>query len=120
MSGSVQVSLEAGAGVDNVRLAAELIANRPGPDNAISAEAIAGRVGVRPSTVRNWPKEICERYGVPVGYCEDGYFRICSEDQLARELEKFESQPDRARENIRARSEAYHGTTGVVYGSDGP
>lgn len=115
MSG-VQMTLPATGDTSNVRQAAELIANRPGPENAISAEAIAERVGVSPSTVRNWPKQICEEYLVPVGYCEAGYYRITSEAELARELEKFESQAERARENIRARRRAFNGTTEVTYG----
>lgn len=115
MSG-VQMTLPASGDASNVRQAAELIANRPGTENAISAEAIAERVGVAKSTVRNWPKQICEEYLVPVGYCEDGYYRITSEDELARELEKFESQAERARENIDVRLAAFHGTTDVTYG----
>lgn len=120
MSGGLQVSLQSAIDADNVTRAAQIIASRPGPDNAISADEIARKLGCSPSTVRNWPREICERFNVPVGYCEDGYYRICSEEQLERELAKFESQAQRARENIRARSKAYHGTTRVVYGSGGP
>ena len=120
MSGGVQMSLATATKRENIAFAAELIARRPGPENAISANDLADRLGVRPSTVRNWPLEICERFNVPVGYCEDGYYRICSEDQLENELGKFVSQAERAHENIRARSKAYHGKTHVVYGSSGP
>lgn len=115
MSGGLQVSLESAVTVDNVTRAAEIIACRPGPENAISAKDLANRLGVSPSTVRNWPLEICNRFNVPVGYCDAGYYRIVDEDQLERETQKFVSQAQRARENIRARTKAYHGTSRVVY-----
>lgn len=116
MSGGLQVSLDTAAAGDNVARAARIIASRPGPENAISAEALAEQLDVSPSTVRNWPLQICREYNVPVGYCDAGYYRICSPDQLERETQKFVSQAERAHENIRARAKAYHGTSRVTYG----
>lgn len=115
MSG-VQVSLESAVKVDNVARAAQMVASRPGPEKAISAEEIADRLGVSKSTVRNWPPEIRQSYNVPIGYCEGGYFRIVTEDEYLRERRKFESQAETARENIEALDEAYNGTTPVTYG----
>ena len=115
MSG-VQVSLESAVKVDNVARAAQIIANRPGPENAISAEEIGRLLGVSDSTVRNWPPEIRQSYNVPIGYCDEGYYRIVTEDEYLRERRKFESQAEKARENIEALDEAYYGTTGVTYG----
>jgi len=74
-----------------------LLSRRKGKDAAISSTGLGDAVGLSGSSVRDIITEL-RIEGVPIGSCQQGYYRIVSDDDFRKHMERFEGQKRKARE----------------------
>lgn len=69
---------------------ARILSNREGKQQAISSKALAQRVGLKPTTVRDLIPEIRREMGIPIASTSTGYYRIASDDEFRDVMRRIE------------------------------
>lgn len=86
-----------------------ILTQRKGPEAAISSKELANRTPLKATTVRDLIPQIIEEYKIPIASSPDGYYRIADDEQFIKEMERYESQRQSARNRMRWLAQAFYG-----------
>lgn len=90
------------------RTLARLLEDRQGKQSAISSKALADRVGLKATTVRDMVAEIRVEYNIPVASCSQGYFVISDEDEFRRQMQRFVERRETVKDRQSELAEAWY------------
>lgn len=86
-----------------------LEAHAVGRENATSGKALADRVPLKPTTVRDIVAELRDDPGgPPIGQCADGYYILADESELDAWVESVQEEIATKRERLRANVESFN------------
>lgn len=89
-----------------------LLEAHAGRDNAIASSALADRVGLKPTTVRDIVSELRDEGVVPIGSCAQGYYRIDSPAEFRDVMASIEDEIQTKRDRQSAIAAAFYGGDG--------
>jgi len=90
------------------RTLARLLECRRGKDRAISSQALADRVGLKATTVRDLVPVVRRDYGLPVASTSTGYYVIEDEAELREVMDRIERTIETKRERQRELARAWY------------
>lgn len=85
-----------------------LLESRRGKENAISSKALADRVGLKATTVRDLIPELRREYGIPIASTSTGYYRISTDAEFRDVMDRIENTIQTKRERQKELAQAYY------------